>query len=280
MPGISAEIDPIALDQIFTFWFPLAPRTIFKEIEELPPAHIMLAEGDNVRITALLALTFPDADDAAAHDRRDPRDLAEELRALLIDATRIRLRADVPVGAYLSGGLDSSIITAIMKRLAPNQLRTFSVTFEDAEYDERIFQPEMVDGARDRAPLGAVHRGGHRPLLSRRGHARRAADACAPRRRPLYLLADLVREQGFKVVLTGEGADEVFAGYDIFKEAKVRRFCAAQPGSKRRTLLLQRLYPYLPQLKAQTPELPRSVLSAPAPTSSTIRCSPICRASA
>ena len=94
------------------------------------------------------------------------------------------------------------------------------------------------------------------------------------------MLAELVRDSGFKVVLTGEGADEVFAGYDIFKEAKLRRFCAAQPGSKRRPLLLQRLYPYLPRLQGPVAELPRGVLPRPAPTSSTIRSSRICRASA
>ena len=69
---------------------------------------------------------------------------------------------------------------------------------------------------------------------------------------PLFRLSRLVREQGYKVVLTGEGADEVFAGYDIMKEAKIRRFCADQPGSARRPLLLQRLYPYLPGLKGQS----------------------------
>ncbi len=66
------------------------------------------------------------------------------------------------------------------------------------------------------------------------------------------MLSRLVRDSGFKVVMTGEGADEVFAGYDIFKEAKVRRFCAAQPNSKRRPLLLKKLYPYMPRLQAQS----------------------------
>jgi asparagine synthase (glutamine-hydrolysing) len=69
---------------------------------------------------------------------------------------------------------------------------------------------------------------------------------------PMLLLSRLVRDSGFKVVMTGEGADEVFAGYDVFKEAKVRRFCAAQPTSKRRPLLLRKLYPYLPRLRNQS----------------------------
>ncbi|MFZ5735494.1 MAG: asparagine synthase (glutamine-hydrolyzing) [Pseudomonadota bacterium] len=251
VPGVAPEIDPIALDQTFTFWFPLAPRTIFKDIAELPPGHLLLAEGDRVRIEPYWQLAFPDADDIVAHDQRDPRELADELQALLIDATRIRLRADVPVGAYLSGGLDSSIVTAIMKRLVPDQLRTYSVAFEDAEFDERGFQDVMARS------LDTDH---HVVLCTEDEIGRRFPEVVAHAERPLlrtgptplHMLSELVRGQGLKVVLTGEGADEVFAGYDIFKEAKLRRFCAAQPGSKRRTLLLQRLYPYLSQLKTQS----------------------------
>lgn len=250
-PGVGAEIDPIALDQTFTFWFPLAPRTIFKQIEELPPGHVMLVEGDNVRVTPYWQLAFPDADDLDAHDRRTPRDLAEELKALLIDATRIRLRADVPVGAYLSGGLDSSIITAIMKKIVPDQLRTYSVAFEDAEFDERGFQSVMATALQtDHHTVLCTEEDIGRCFPDVVMHAERPLVRTGPA--PLYLLAEFVRAQGLKVMLTGEGADEMFAGYDIFKEAKLRRFCAAQPGSKRRTLLLQRLYPYLAQLKTQS----------------------------
>lgn len=251
VPGVTAELDPIALDQIFTLWFPLTPRTPFRNVLELPPAHVLVATPQGATIRPYWKLDYPDADDPGALDGRDEREIAEELRALLLDATRIRLRSDVPVGAYLSGGLDSSITTAVAKRFASDRLRTFSVTFEAEEFDESEHQQEMVRalgtehsavacGGSDIAgmfPDVIAH--GERPIL-------RTAPA------PLYALARLTRESGFKVVLTGEGADEVFAGYDIFKEAKLRRFCAAQPGSRRRTLLLRRLYPYLPALQGQS----------------------------
>ena len=249
VPGVDAALDPIALDQIFTFWFPLAPRTIFKGVSELPPAHMLLARGGEVSVRPYWQLAFPDADEG--EDARDESTVAEEVRALLVDATRIRLRSDVPVGAYLSGGLDSSVVAAIAAKLAPDRLRTFSVRFDDPEFDETAFQMEMA------AALGTDHsavicrpsdigalfpdviRGAERPIL-------RTAPA------PLYMLSRLVREEGFKVVLTGEGADEVFGGYDIFKEAKLRRFCARDPDSDRRPLLFKKLYPYLPKLQAQS----------------------------
>ncbi len=250
VPGIVAELDPIALDQIFTLWFPLAPRTIFKGVAELPPAHVLLASADQISVRRYWSLDFPDAADAG-QERRGEDAIAEEVRELLIDATRIRLRSDVPVGAYLSGGLDSSIVAAIAARLAPDRLRTFSVRFDTPEFDETEFQLEMAEAlgtdhsavlcrpADIGAAFPSVIRNCERPIL-------RTAPA------PLQLLSALVRDEGFKVVLTGEGADEVFGGYDIFKEAKLRRFCAREPGSLRRPLLFRKLYPYLPKLQAQS----------------------------
>lgn len=251
VPGIEAQIDPFALDQIFTLWTPIPPRTAFQHVSELQPGHLMIIEEGRTVTQPYWALGFPDA--GAAADNRAEEGIAEELIALLSDATRIRLRADVPVGAYLSGGLDSSLVAALSARLVRDRLRTFSVTFDSPEHDESEHQAAMVEALGTRhsavacraddiaAVFPQVVRHSERPIL-------RTAPA------PLYLLSSLVRRQGFKVVLTGEGADEVFAGYDIFKEAQVRRFCARQPGSRKRPLLLRRLYPYLPGLQKQSPQ--------------------------
>ncbi|ASY65456.1 Asparagine synthetase [glutamine-hydrolyzing] (plasmid) [Sinorhizobium sojae CCBAU 05684] len=251
VPGVTAEIDPIALDQIFTLWAPIAPRTPFRNILELEPAHLMIADERGVTTRAYWRLQFADRSETPAYT--DERGAAEDLRALLADATRIRMRADVPVGAYLSGGLDSSIVSALAAGMTPQRLRTFSVTFESAEHDESAFQLEMA------AALGTAHsavacsagdiarvfpeviRFTERPII-------RTAPA------PLFQLSGLVQEAGLKVVMTGEGADEVFAGYDIFKEARVRRFCGRQQGSRIRPHLFRKLYPYLPGLKQQSPE--------------------------
>jgi asparagine synthase (glutamine-hydrolysing) len=154
------------------------------------------------------------------------------------------LRADVPVGSYLSGGLDSSLVAALARRITGTRFHTFSLRFEDAEYDETSYQRLMAQ---------ALETDHHEVLVSRSQiaaafpeavyHAERPLLRTAPV--PLFLLSRLVRDHGIKVVLTGEGADEIFAGYDLFREGKVRRFWARSPDSTTRPRLLERLYPYL-----------------------------------
>jgi len=176
--------------------------------------------------------------------------MTSEVRERLEQASVIRLRADVPVGAYLSGGLDSSATTALIQACTDNRLRTFSVGFTDPAYDESPWQQAMV------AHLGTEHSTitvGPDDIATRLAdvmwHAESPVLRMAPA--PLHALSSLVREHGWKVVLTGEGADEVFTGYNIFREAKVRSFWARQPQSPRRPLLLTRLYPYLQQSPPQ-----------------------------
>ncbi len=251
VPGVEAEIDPVALDQTFTLWAPIPPRTAFKGIEELPPAHMLICEEGGARLRSYWDLAFPEHGEVPPP--RPEADIRADVRVLLEDATAIRMRSDVPVGAYLSGGLDSAAVAALAARRAPAGLDTFSVTFDSPEHDESAFQAVMADslGTRHRAVAceGGAIADAFPAVVA---HAERPILRTAPA--PLFLLSRLVRESGLKVVLTGEGADEVFAGYDLFKEAKLRRFCARQPASRRRPQLLRRLYPYLPGLQQQTPE--------------------------
>lgn len=246
-PQVSAQVDPRGLDQIFTTWAPTAPTTPFKGIMELPPGCSMTVARGKVTVWRYWSLDYaPDAEGRSAES------YAEQLLDLLMDATRIRLRADVPVGSYLSGGLDSTVIASLVRRLGHEKLETFSVAFADAAFDESSFQAEAVSA------LGTRH---HQVRVSDNDivdvfpdvvwHAERPMLRTAPA--PLFLLSRLVREQGYKVVLTGEGADEMFGGYDIFKEAKVRRFWARQIDSRHRPKLLQKLYPYMQNLQSQPP---------------------------
>ncbi len=246
IPSLPREIDPLALDQIFTFWVTIPPTTMFAGISELPPGHCLTLQEGKIDITPYWTLDYDG--DARIKGEKEAR---EELLALLIDAIRLRLRSDVPVGAYLSGGLDSTVIAALIKKLGVTHLKTFSVAFEDKAFDESPFQEEASRF------LGTDHQ----TIVCRPSdigrvfpeviwHTETPIVRAAPA--PLFLLSKLVREQGYKVVLTGEGSDEVLGGYDIFKEAKIRRFWAKQPQSKFRPLLLRRLYPYMKNLQAQS----------------------------
>jgi asparagine synthase (glutamine-hydrolysing) len=243
-PTLPRRFDPAGLDQLFTFWTPVAPQTIFDGIEEIEPGTTRTyTRGALVRQSRCWSRAYPASDGAAYAGTLD--DAVQEVRAGLERATSLRmLRADVPVGSYLSGGLDSSLVAALGLRAKGAKFSTFSLRFEDAEYDETQYQREMS------AYLQSDH---HEVLVSRRDIARVFPDVIFHTERPvlrtapapLFLLSRLVRDAGIKVVLTGEGADEMFAGYDLFREAKVRRFWARQPASLRRPKLLERLYPYL-----------------------------------
>jgi len=248
-PDVPRSIDPLALDSIFTIWTTVPPRTFFQGIEELPAGHSMLLRDKQLSVHRHFSLGY------SIDEKASEEELAEELRARLIDATRLRFQsADVPVGAYLSGGLDSTVITSFVRRFTQAPLKTFSVTFEDGEFDESSYQRQAAEY------LGVDHQqvlcrtediGRYFPDVI--WHAEQPIVRTAPT--PLFLLSRLVRENGFKVVLTGEGSDEMLGGYDIFKEAKVRRFWARHPDSRMRPLLLKRLYPYLQALQKQSPSV-------------------------
>lgn len=236
------SLDPVALDQVMTLWAPVSPRTMFQGVQELPPGHLMVIDGGRTRLRQYWDWGFPTTPEDYLEGSE--KDLARALYELLLDATSIRLRADVPVGAYLSGGIDSSALAHLAHQAGATRLRTFSIGFETEDLDERAFQQLMI------GHIGAEHSG---VLCTPPDVAREFPDTIrhteipvlrtAPA--PMKLLSKLVAEAGYKTVLTGEGADEVLGGYDLFKEAKVRRFWSRRPDSAWRPLLIQRLYPYL-----------------------------------
>jgi len=253
-PRVKAVIDPVTLDQIFTFWSPLSPRTAFKGIVELPPGHYLLAKGGEVVVERYWEVDFQNSSESVSENKRPIEDYLEEFESLLVDAAKIRLRADVPVGAYLSGGLDSSTIASIIRNYTHNRLDTFSIAFSDVNYDESLYQRQMAKF------LGTEHQVVHasyddigRVFPEVIWHTEIPVMRTAPA--PMFLLSKLVRDSGYKVVLTGEGADEFLAGYDIFKEAKIRRFWARQPESKWRPSLFRQLYADISGLGRSSPNL-------------------------
>ncbi len=242
-PHVSATLDPAALAQVFTFWSALPPHTAFENIHTLPPAHYLLVQDGQLTLKPYWALDF----NVESTSTRSPQDYLAEFEHLLVDATLLRLRADVPVGAYLSGGLDSSTTTAMIHKYSQTPLETFAISFSDPEFDESGFQQQMA------AHLGTEH---HVVYCTQADigqvfpeviwHTEAPTLRTAPA--PMLLLSKLVRHHNLKVVITGEGADEFLGGYDVFKEMVIRRFWAKQPESQVRPLLLRRLYPEIARL--------------------------------
>jgi asparagine synthase (glutamine-hydrolysing) len=234
---VEAAPDLEGLDEVFTFWAARAPRTVFRGVKSLEPGCIAVWSNGRLRTERFYAFNYPVTTE-------EPADAVEVLDRVLRESTAIRMRADVPVGGYLSGGLDSTITCALAAPISPYDFRTFSVTFADPALDESPYQRLVAER------LASVHRVRHIdgaeiahvfPDVVR--HVETPLVRTAPA--PLFLLSQLTRDGGIKTVLTGEGSDELFLGYDLFKEAKLRLFCLRRPESRVRPALFDRLYPYL-----------------------------------
>ena len=241
-PEVPREFSPEGLDEALTFWAAVAPLTPFRNVQQLPPGVTAIFKAGSTtpkivdRVWPMLS--------RPARSAQPQEERVEAVRESLEHAAQLRLRADVPVGAYLSGGLDSTLLTSLIAAHRDVPLRTFSVEFEDAEYDEAEYQRAAVEALKtDHASVRCHASDVARIFPDVVWHAEAPILRTAPA--PLYLLARLVRESNYRVVLTGEGADEIFAGYDLFREDRVRRFWARHPESTMRPALLQRLYPYM-----------------------------------
>lgn len=246
---IPRAIRPESMAQLFTFWSTLTPDTTFKGIYELPPGHHMLVKQDDVKIEKYWSMDYGSA---GQQELKSISSTAAELEELFKDAIKIRLRADVQVGAYLSGGLDSSLTTAYIHEIDPGVLNTFSIGFKDKAFDETQYQLEVSERFNTKhAAFECNSEDIANNFADTIWHTESPILRTSPT--PMFMLSKKVREQNIKVVITGEGADEVFAGYNIFKEAKIRRFWANQPDSKARPLLLSTLYKYLPMMKSSNP---------------------------
>jgi asparagine synthase (glutamine-hydrolysing) len=246
--NIKPEFDYMALSQVLSLWTTITPRTIFKGIKELPPGHWMKIDKTGQKLCQYWKPDFPAGDKGLFTG--SVQEAGEELDRLLTDAVRLRLRADVPVAAYLSGGIDSSATTYYINKIAPDNLQTFSIGFEDNEFDETSYQQEVSQYLKTNHTAFSCTNadiGKYFPTVV--WHSEMPLLRTAPV--PMYCLSKQVRSRNIKVVITGEGADEMLAGYDIFKETIIREFWSKQPDSKYRPLLLQKLYPYIYQFQGR-----------------------------
>lgn len=226
-PDTPAEIDPVALDHFLTLEYVPAPRTIFAGIQKLPPGHWLLFRDGQLTISQYWELS-PDSRSV------DVGTCEEELTELIRDAVRLRLVSDVPIGAFLSGGIDSSTVVSFMSEAMTAPVRTFSIGFDDATYDE-LPQARAVaqhfGTLHEERKLNPDIRSMAERLVSHMDEP--FADFSIF---PTYLVSKLASEQ-VKVVLTGDGGDEVFGGYDTYVAQDLSRYYHKLPRQLGQNLL-------------------------------------------
>lgn len=245
---VKAAISPIALKQVFSFWTTLGDRSIFRDIYQVPPGSYLVFEDNKKVINTYWNYTYSVEDSIKF---KDTNDLVEELETKLVSSVKNRMIADVPIAFYLSGGLDSSLIAGIGAQISNNTLTTFSIAFDDIDFDESFYQNHMSQY------LGTKHQ---TITFSRRQIPSIIKDvvyhAEVPLLRsgafPMYILATLVRNNDTKVVLSGEGSDELFGGYDIFREVKIREFCMRDPNATSRAALYKRVNRFVKGVESQS----------------------------
>lgn len=219
-PNVQRMVNPEGLDQVLTFPGPVSPVTLFKNIASLPPGHSMLVKDGQLNITQYWDLDYPE-------DGRQPsfseNYYEEKLEALLLQSVKYRLNADVPIGFYLSGGLDSSLIGALMKAITPQtSYPAFSIGFpSNQEMNERPFQQQMAQHLQ--APnteiifdSSEVEKKLKQAVLSAECALKESYNTCS------LALSESVKRSGVKVILSGEGADELFGGYVGYRFDKQR----------------------------------------------------------
>jgi asparagine synthase (glutamine-hydrolysing) len=219
-PSVRRKVDPAGLDQLLSFPGVVSPTTMFAGISSLKPGHYLVATATSRKIYEYWDLEYPREQDV--NYPYTDKYYEEQLEDLLQQAVNIRLNADVPVGFYLSGGLDSSLIAALIARHDKGQARhSFSISFADTAIDEKRYRDYMLP------VLGSQH---HELMFHHHDIASRLQSAVYHAETPLkesyntcsLALSEEVKRSNIKVVLTGEGADELFAGYVGYKFDKNR----------------------------------------------------------
>lgn len=205
----SFHISSEALLRYLAYEYVPTPQSIYEEVKVLEPAHYLLVEAGNLRTSRYWDLPVP-----LAHCDSSEEELAEELRDLLSRSVKMRMVSDVPLGVFLSGGIDSSIICGLMAQLSSLPVQSFSIGFTEASYDEsryaRIAAEAFHTDHHERV-LSADECARELPKIAQKMDTPMADASCAP----TWLLAGLARER-VTVALGGDGSDELWAGYEHY----------------------------------------------------------------
>ncbi|MFB6320142.1 asparagine synthase (glutamine-hydrolyzing) [Saccharicrinis sp. FJH54] len=240
IPGFYRSYNPQQLFMHGLLWNTSGNQTVYQNIKSLPGGSFAVFENGELNFEN----QYYELGRSYHQDNLTYKEAEESFMALLTDAVKIRLRSDVPVGAYLSGGIDSSAILSLISDQTKNSYKTFSIAFEDKEYDESPYQLEMAARINtEHHAISITYDKVDKAFPESIYHTERPVFRTAPT--PLFLLSEKVNKEHIKVVLTGEGADEILWGYDSFKEVKLLEFWSRFPDSKMRPLLIKKLYPHL-----------------------------------
>ncbi|MDD4979780.1 MAG: asparagine synthase (glutamine-hydrolyzing) [Candidatus Omnitrophica bacterium] len=206
--AIDREINPETIDYYLTLGYIPAPLTIYKDIFKLPAAHILVLKNNALTIKKYWELNYKDK------IKISEQEAAEEVLRLLKEAVSIRLYSDVPLGAFLSGGIDSSTVVALMSQLSANKIKTFSIGFQESNYDELKYARNIAERFDTEHREFIVKPEALRiiPLLVERYGEPYADSSCIP----TYYVSQQTR-QYVTVALNGDGGDELFAGYERYQ---------------------------------------------------------------
>jgi len=242
LPGFTRNYAPDCVLEHATLWNTLGGRTVYQGIRSVEAGCFEVFRAG----TEPKRYRYYEVGQEMGHIAvpKTIEEASEHFTGLLQDAVDLRLRSDVPVGAYLSGGIDSSVIAYLTKKNKKDDFRTFSVGFDDSAFDESRFQHLVSDQIGSKLETVQISNESiEENFLEAVYHTERPIFRTAPV--PLYLLAKRVRECGFRVVLTGEGADEILYGYDTFKELRILEQWKREGDATSAPELIKQLYPHL-----------------------------------
>ncbi|MBD8895979.1 asparagine synthase (glutamine-hydrolyzing) [Desulfovibrio desulfuricans] len=227
---LSLTMNPQAVMRYLAYEYVPTPHSVYTEVQSLPPSHMLLLQDGNLSISRYWDMPMPDES-----DRRSDNELCEELRFLLSRAVRRRMVSDVPLGVFLSGGIDSSIVAGLMARQSSTAIKTFSIGFSEASYDEsryaRIVAKAFATDHHERV-LSAEECADTLPGIISRMDVPMADASVAP----TWLLSGVTREK-VTVALGGDGADELWAGYEHYIGFKVAQWYNAAPSALRKGII-------------------------------------------
>lgn len=213
-PEVERRVDLTGLDQILTLPGLVSPRTMFAGIHSLPPGHLLDIRDGNIRLRQYWDVSYP-KESELVYNKPESYYL-DRLEERLLQSVRYRLQADVPAGSYLSGGLDSSLVASMMKTVSSEPKTTFSIAFKDMYFNEEKYQKLMS------SYLGFAHQQIQLDAEDIAASLHQVIWHCECPVKESYSAATLAlsraaQRQGVKVILSGEGADELFAGYTSYR---------------------------------------------------------------